>query len=130
MIKINFTEDSYEQSLIELFQDKLGYTYYYGPEIERDYKNPLFMNDLDNLFTINNDLDKEAVDKAIETIQDFGISSLEDKNNKFMNFLQNGVEVNYWKDGEEHSTLVKLIDFENINSNFQCWNLIHIVKYI
>ena len=89
-----YNENSYEQSIIELFQN-LGYAYYYGPEIERDYKNPLFIDDLHNLYSINSDLDREAVDKTIETIQDFGIGSLEDKNNKFMDYLQNGINVNY-----------------------------------
>ena len=113
-----YNEDSYEQSIIELFQN-LGYTHYYGPDIERDYKNPLFKLDLENLYSINNALDSQAVDKAIETIEDFGIASLEDINNKFMNYLQNGVSVNYWKDGKELSTLVKLVDFENLNSNLE-----------
>lgn len=111
-----YNENSYEQSIIELFQN-LGYAYYYGPEIERDYKNPLFIDDLHNLYSINSDLDREAVDKTIETIHDFGICSLEDKNNKFMDYLQNGINVNYWKDGKEESTHVKLIDFDNLDSN-------------
>ena len=99
-----------------MFQN-LGYDYYFGPDVERDYKNPLFKLDLDNLYSINKSLDKEAVDKAIEVIQDLGIGSLEDINNKFMNYLQNGVSVNYWKDGKELSTLVKLIDFDELDSN-------------
>ena len=115
LVKI-YNEDSYEQSIIELFQN-LGYTHYYGPDIERDYKNPLFKLDLENLYRINNSLDSQAVDKAIETIEDFGIGSLEDINNNFMDYLQNGVSVNYWKDGKELSTLVKLIDFDSLDSN-------------
>ena len=105
-----YGEDVYEDSIIELFQN-LGYSYYYGPDIERDYKNPLFMDDLDNLYRINPSIDRSAVEKAIETIQDFGIGSLEDKNKKFMDYLQNGINVNYWKDGEELSTHVKLVDW-------------------
>lgn len=116
MIFIIYTEDSYEKSIIELFQE-LGYAYYYGPDVERDYKNPLFMSDLDNLYDINDSLDNEAIDKAIEIIQDFGIGSLEDKNDKFISYLQNGVSVNYWKNGEELSTLIKLVDFKNLENN-------------
>ena len=111
-----YNENSYEQSIIELFQN-LGYDYYFGPDVERDYKNPLFKLDLDNLYSINKSLDKEAVDKAIEVIQDFGIASLEEINERFMGYLQNGISVNYWQDGKELSTLVKLIDYENLNSN-------------
>ena len=111
-----YNENSYEQSIIELFQN-LGYDYYFGPDVKRDYNNPLFKSDMDNLYSINRSLDREAVEKAVEVIQDFGIGSLEDINNKFMSYLQNGVSVNYWKDGKEMSTLVKLIDFENLDSN-------------
>ena len=111
-----YNEESYEKSIIELFQT-LGYGHYYGPDIERDYKNPLFVEDLNKLYQINNKLDKEAVDKAIEMIQEWGIGSLEDKNNKFMDYLQNGISVNYWCGGEEKSTHVNLIDFGDIDAN-------------
>ena len=122
MVKISvYNEDSYEKSLIELFQN-MGYQHLYGPDIERDYKNPLYMDDLNILYDINNQLDKEAVDKAIEVIQDFGIGSLEDKNNKFMDYIQNGINVNYWKDGEEKSTHVKLIDYDNELNKFTVIN--------
>ena len=117
LIKISiYNEDMYEQSVIELFQT-LGYNHYYGPDVERDYKDPLFRQDLENLYLINKSADREAVSKAIETIQDLGIGSLEDLNNKFMEYVQNGVSINYWKDGEELSTHVKLVDFENLDSN-------------
>ena len=36
-----YNEESYENSLIELFQ-QLGYIHKYGPEVEHDYKSPLF----------------------------------------------------------------------------------------
>jgi len=32
-----FIEASYENSIIELFQNNLGYDYVYGPDIERDF---------------------------------------------------------------------------------------------
>jgi Type I site-specific restriction-modification system, R (restriction) subunit and related helicases len=111
-----YNEEAYENALIELFQN-LGYSHYYGPDVDRDHKNPLFKQDLENLYRINRSLDKEAIDKTIETIQDFGIGSLEDKNNKFTEYLQNGVSVNYWREGKEKSTHVKLIDFDDLDSN-------------
>ena len=33
-----FTESSYENAVIELFTDELGYDYILGAEIERDYQ--------------------------------------------------------------------------------------------
>ena len=117
MVIISFyNEDTYENSLIELFQ-KLGYNSFYGPDIERDYKNPLYMDDLEVLYNINNHLDKQAVDKAVEVIQEFSIGSLEEKNNNFMDYIQNGININYWHDGKEKSTHVKLIDYDNLENN-------------
>lgn len=82
-----YNEEAYEKSLMELFQN-LGYNSFYGPNIERDYKNPLYMNDLEILYNINNHLDKKAVDKAIELIQDWGIGSLEEKNKNLYNIIE------------------------------------------
>ena len=37
-----YTEDAYEQTLIALFRDELGYKYECGYEVERDYKEPFY----------------------------------------------------------------------------------------
>ena len=37
-----FTEDAYEQTLIALFRDELGYAYECGYEVERNYKEPFY----------------------------------------------------------------------------------------
>ena len=111
-----YNEDTYENSILELFQN-LGYDHYVGYDIERDYKNPLFLEDLDNLYLINRGTDRSAIENAIQLIQDIDSGSLEERNDRFMDYLQNGVSVNYWKDNEELSTLVKLVDFENIDNN-------------
>jgi type I restriction enzyme R subunit len=36
-----FSEADYENSVIELFKNTLGYQYIYGPDIERDLYSPL-----------------------------------------------------------------------------------------
>ena len=111
-----YNEDMYEKSILELFQE-LGYAHYVGYDIERDYKNPLFVEDLENIYLINRGIDTTAIGNAIQMIQDIDTGSLEERNDKFMDCLQNGISVNYWKDGEELSTLVKLVDFENLENN-------------
>ena len=35
-----FTEDTYEQAIIELFEN-MGYEHLYAPDLERDYTSPL-----------------------------------------------------------------------------------------
>ena len=41
-----YTEASYENSLIELFQG-MGYSYVYGPSVDRDYRSPLYEAELE-----------------------------------------------------------------------------------
>ena len=43
---MGFTEDNYEHAVIELFRDSLGYSYVYGPDVERDYRTPLYLDEL------------------------------------------------------------------------------------
>ena len=38
---MSFTEDSYENALIALFEN-MGYQHRYGPDIERDYYTPFY----------------------------------------------------------------------------------------
>ena len=63
-----YTENSYEKSIIQLFQN-LGYNYYYGPYVDRDHKNPLFIIDLENLYKINKGENTLAIRNAIDNIQ-------------------------------------------------------------
>ena len=37
-----YTESRYENAILQLFQEQLGYTYQYGPDVERDYHSPLY----------------------------------------------------------------------------------------
>lgn len=112
----DYNEESYEDAVIELFQE-LGYSYYLGYDIERDPRDPFFLNDLTNLFHINPNVNREAIKNAIKNLRDTGTGSLEEKNDKFMNYLQNGMTVSYWEGNEEKYTVVKLIDYDNIDNN-------------
>lgn len=111
-----FDEEHYEQTVLELFQE-LGYNYYCGYDIDREYSNPIFSGDLDNLYRINKNSNSTAVDEAIKLINEVELGSLEEINDKFMYYLQNGVAVNYWENNEERSDLINLIDYENVDNN-------------
>ena len=37
-----FTESNYENAVLQLLNEDLGYTYIYGPDVERDYHPPLY----------------------------------------------------------------------------------------
>ena len=51
-----FAEDNYEKAIIQLFQDELGYSYQYGPDVERDYTEPLYLDELEPALTRINPL--------------------------------------------------------------------------
>ena len=70
MSKDTFNEANYEQAIIELFRDQLGYEYIYGPDIERDYTEPLFLERLQqSLLAINPSLPEVAIHEVIEKIR-------------------------------------------------------------
>ena len=41
-----YTEGDYENSVIELFQN-MGYRYVYAPDLERDFRSPLYEEELE-----------------------------------------------------------------------------------
>lgn len=112
-----FIEADYENSLIELFQN-MGYQYVYGPDVDRDYKNPLYDKILmDSLYRLNPSLPDAAIEDALYKLKNFENGTLIQKNTVFMNYLQNGIEVSYHHNGEVKSDIVYLVDYNNINNN-------------
>ena len=78
----------------------MDYRYVYGPDLERDYMNPLYVDDFeDSIYRINKGKDREAIKDAVYRITHIENGSLEKKNQVFTNYLQNGVDVSYFKDG-------------------------------
>ena len=109
-----YTETDYEHSLIELFRDTLGYDYVYGPDVERDFHSPLFHTVLeDSLYRINADLPQEAIQEALSKLQHFENAELLQKNKLFMDYLQNGIEVQYFDQRQRRSAIVYLADYDN-----------------
>ena len=139
-----FSEDTYEQALIELFQNLEGglYRYKYGPDIERDYSNPILDDVLqESLQRINPTLPMSAIDDAVRKLHQIEGSSLYECNFKFTQMLQYGIEVtfneternvfcvgeemaHYGRDNErvelsmkEKTRVVRLIDYDNPAGN-------------
>lgn len=114
-----FDENAYEQALIQLFQG-LGYDYVYGPDLtDRDYTNPLLDEEvLSALSRLNQQLPDNAIVEALRKLKLIEGANFKERNFKFTQLMQNGVEVSY--SNERHETkydLVKLIDFENPDNN-------------
>ena len=115
---LSFTEDTFEQAVIELFEN-MGYTHIYAPDMNRtDYSRPLLDDVLrDCLVRLNRNLPATAIDEAILKLNDFDAGSLLQKNIIFMDYLQNGITVKYAVKGEERSSVVKLIDYADADKN-------------
>lgn len=113
-----YTEQSYENSVIELFQH-LGYTHVYGPDVEnRDFNSPLYLDILeDSIYRINPNVPKSAIQEALFKIKNFDNGELLQQNKIFMDYLQNGITVKYLENGEQRSTIVYLIDYKNVDNN-------------
>lgn len=120
---MSFTENSYEQALVALFQ-QLGYEYLYGPDVERDYYMPFYEKQLlQSLGEINPSKASAATEEALSKLKNIETGSLVQRNEHFMDYLQNGIEVSYYDGTEQRNDIVYLIDYENINRNtFQIIN--------
>ena len=113
-----YTEADYENSVIELFRNDLGYEYAYGPDIERDFYSPLYEEVLlDSLYRLNRGLPDDAIQDALFKLKNFENGELVQKNAVFMDYLQNGIPVRYFVDGEERSSIVYLVDYKNPDNN-------------
>ncbi len=112
-----FTEEKYENSVIELFEN-MGYSHVYGPDIERDFYSPLYEEVLESaLYRLNKGLPSDAIQDAIFKLKNFENGELVQKNEVFMDYLQNGIPVRYFENGEERSSIVYLIDYKNTENN-------------
>lgn len=113
-----YTEVDYENSVIELFRNDLGYEYAYGPDVERDFESPLYEDVLLNsLHRLNRDLPDDAIQDALFKLKNFENGELVQKNAVFTDYLQNGIPVRYFVDGEERSSIVYLVDYKNPDNN-------------
>lgn len=113
-----YTEADYENSVIELFRNDLGYEYAYGPDIERDFYSPLYEDVLvESLYRLNRGVSDDAIQDAVFKLKNFENGELVQKNTVFMDFLQNGIPVRYFVGGEERSSIVYLVDYKNPDNN-------------
>ena len=113
----------YENALMSLFEN-LGYETLYGPDIARDYRVPVNEPQMRFALTLVNPTKPNvAIDEAIRKVMNIDTGDLVQKNEKFMDYLQNGVEVTYENGGEMVHDIIYLIDYFNtIRNKFQAVN--------
>ena len=132
-----FTEDSYEQTLIDLFK-RMGYHYECGYDVERDFREPWYVADLQqSLRKLNPKMSgphckygQTVLTEAYRIVTHVNEGTLEQRNEQMMDYLQNGVEVKYVADGRNQTALVRLVDFEHPAQNlFKVCNQWRVVEH-
>ena len=112
-----FAEANYENAIMILLNE-LGYTRLYGPDIVRDFCNPLYMDALrEHLPHINPIADRQAVEEALSKLTHMEHGTLVQQNKQFMDWLQNGMEVSYQKNSETKHDIIRLVDYQNPGNN-------------
>jgi type I restriction enzyme R subunit len=118
-------ESDIEQNLIDLLIAQ-SYEYYYGSDIAPYSSNPqresfgsvvLEKHLKESLFRLNPNLPELAINDAYLHIINLGSNDLMANNEKFHNYLTDGINVENFKDGNTKGINVKLIDLDNISNN-------------
>lgn len=114
---MSYTESNYENAIIQQMR-ALGYAYVYGPDVERDYEDPLYSDILDaSIRRVNPDICEAAITEALYKLRNIENGPLPFRNSIFMDYLQNGIDVSYIEDGEEKATRVQLVDYGSTGRN-------------
>ena len=115
---MEYKELHFENAIIQLMQDELGYDYVYGPEVERNYEEPFVSSMVESsLRNVNPKESDAAITEALYKLRNIENGPLAHRNGIFMEYLQNGIEVSYSDNGEEKSTNIHLVDYDNVSRN-------------
>lgn len=118
---IKMDEDFFEDVIIEHLCAEFGYEHLYGPDVPRSGNkyDDVFIPDVlpRALRRINPSLPFPAIQEAVQKIKDIDTGSFEQRNEKFNDYLQNGVEVHFYDGKEERDDIVYLLDFEKPDNN-------------
>lgn len=118
---VRMNEEFFEDVVVEHLVDELDYEHLYGPNIERtdDRYRDVFLPDVlpAALARINPGLPRAAVREAIEKLNNVEGGSLEQRNEVFNGYLQNGVEVRFFDGQEDRDDIVYLLDYANPDNN-------------
>lgn len=122
-----FKESNVEEAIIEQLQE-LGYEYLYGPDIERDYKEPILKDVFyDSLYKINSGITEDIADEVYRKVRNFRNVDLVEANYEFYHMLYAGVEVPIEGD---RTFVARLIDRNIIENNaFQVINQYTVIEY-
>ncbi len=131
------TENEIEEFAIELLE-RQGYTYVYAPDIAPDSETPMRTSfeevllkekTLSALQKINPTLDYDLIEEAYKKIERIKSPDLLVDNETFHTMLTEGITVERQQDGVTRGEIVKLVDFDNVQSNdFMVMNQFTVVE--
>lgn len=119
----DYNEDHYEQTLIELFTERLGYEYLRGSEAqeaftEKDYYVPVYRERLQAMLRqLNRKLPQQALDEAERKLLHIEAGNMVQNNELFMDYLQHGIEVTFHDGRELRNDIVYLADYQQVENN-------------
>ncbi|MCR5129887.1 MAG: type I restriction endonuclease subunit R [Prevotella sp.] len=119
----DYNEDHYEQTLIELFTEKLGYDYLSGYDIQsafadKDYYCPVYLERLRTMLQrLNPKMPQAALDEAERKLMHIEAGNMVQNNEVFMDYLQHGIEVTFHDGRELRNDLVYLADYKDVGRN-------------
>jgi type I restriction enzyme R subunit len=123
MEKLN--ENGVEYAMIDMLKNK-GWEYKHGPSIASFSENPLrdsFASVVlekvlkESIEKLNPNLPESAKLEAYNKVMNLGAGDTMSLNETFHNMLCQGVDVNYFSNGEDKGVKAKLLDIENIDTN-------------
>ena len=119
----DYNEDHYEQTLVQLFQERLDYDYLNSYEIQeafedKDYYCPLYLERLQTMLRkLNPSLPESAIDEAERKLLHIEAGNMVQNNELFMDYLQHGIEVSFHNGHELKNDIVYLADYKNVGNN-------------
>ena len=119
----DYNEDHYEQTLIELFSEQLGYEYESGYDIQsnfadKDYYCPVYRERLMTMLRqLNKALPQTALDEAERKLLHIEAGNMVQNNELFMDYLQHGIEVSFHDGKELKNDIVYLVDYRDVSRN-------------
>lgn len=134
--KFKFAEADYEQTIIDLFTNELGYEYTAGSNWQQQRQKNNFRDVicegklLEALRRLNPDVPENILNKAVRELKNIDGVELIERNRQFTEALQNGLSVSYKDEalGDMTAKLVYLIDYLHPeNNDFRIVNQLTIV---
>ena len=119
----DYNEDHYEQTLIQLFTERLGYDYLNGYDIqctftEKDYYCPLYRDRLMIMLKqLKPKLPQSALEEAERKLLHIEAGNMVQNNEQFMDYLQHGIEVTFHDGKELRNDIVYLADYRDVAKN-------------